>query len=121
MSTRPLCRAQDKIFMVTEILISLARCFSVEQQVHYHHVNKKNVIHRLSRIVGHIEGIKRMIEGETDCSDVLIQISAVRSALNNAGKIILADHINQCLLPAYKKNDFDTINKLNDAIDKYLK
>lgn len=85
------------------------------------HPHKKNVLNRLSRIIGHLEGIKRMVEDDIDCSDILIQISAVRSALNNTGKIILEDHINHCLLHAYEENDMEMIRKLNDAINKFLK
>ncbi|NLP44008.1 MAG: metal-sensing transcriptional repressor [Peptococcaceae bacterium] len=87
----------------------------------HEHPNKKNVINRLARIIGHLEGIKRMVENDVDCSDILIQLSAVRSALNNTGKIILSDHINHCLLHAYEENDTEIIEKLNDAIGKFLK
>lgn len=89
---------------------------------HVHqHPNKKSVINRLSRMIGHLEGIKRMVDDDVDCSDILIQLSAVRSALNSTGKLILSDHINHCLIHAYEENDTQVIDKLNDAIDKFLK
>lgn len=68
-----------------------------------------------------MEGIKRMVDEDVDCSEILIQLSAVRSAINNTGKIILSDHINHCLLHAYEDNDTEVIDNLNDAIDKFLK
>lgn len=86
-----------------------------------HHPNKKNVVNRLARIIGHLKGIKTMVEDDVDCSEILIQLSAVRSALNNAGKIILNDHINHCLIHAYKNDDKEMIARLNDAIGKFLK
>nr|WP_148228210.1 metal-sensing transcriptional repressor [Syntrophobotulus glycolicus] len=85
------------------------------------HPNKKIVINRLARIIGHLEGVKRMVEDDTDCSDILIQISAVRSALNSTGKVILEDHINHCLIHAHENNDTKAIMKLSDAIGKFLK
>ena len=56
------------------------------------HTETKNVIHRISRAAGHLEAIKKMVEDGRDCGDVLIQLAAVRSAINNIGKIVLADH-----------------------------
>jgi len=94
----------------------------LEKNPHLHqHPNKKSVLNRLSRLIGHLEGIKRMVDEDTDCSDILIQLSAVRSAINSTGKIILSDHINHCLIHAYEEDDMEVIDKLNDAIDKFLK
>lgn len=87
----------------------------------HHHPNKKNVINRLARIIGHLKGIKTMVEDDVDCSEILIQLSAVRSALNNTGKIILNDHINHCLIHAYEEDDMEMIARLNDAVSKFLK
>ncbi|UWG99330.1 metal-sensing transcriptional repressor [Dehalobacter sp. DCM] len=72
-------------------------------------------------MIGHLEGIKRMVDDEVDCSEILIQLSAVRSAINSTGKVILSDHINHCLIHAYEEDDTQVIEKLNDAIDKFLK
>ena len=57
------------------------------------HENTKAVLNRLSKAIGHLESIKKMVENGRDCSEVLIQLSAVRSAINNTGKVILQDHI----------------------------
>lgn len=85
------------------------------------HPNQKQVINRLSRIIGHSEAIKRMCIEERECSEILIQIAAVKSALNNVGKIILQDHINHCIIDAAKNDDEEALNKLNTAIDKFFK
>ena len=58
---------------------------------HHSHAQTKAVLNRLSRAIGHMESIKRMVEDGRDCSEVLIQLSAVKSAINNTGKIILQD------------------------------
>ena len=61
------------------------------------HENQKAVINRLSRAIGHLEKVKRMVEEGYDCSEVLVQLAAVRSALDNTGKVILKDHMRHCM------------------------
>jgi len=85
------------------------------------HPNQKKMINRMSRIVGHAEAIKRMLEEEKPCSEVLIQISAVKSALNGLGKAILKDHIHHCIVDAVANDDQDLLTDLDEAIDKFMK
>ena len=85
------------------------------------HENTKAVINRLSRAIGHLESIKRMVEVGRDCSEILIQLSAVRSAINNVGKIILQDHISHCVVDAVQTGDQKLLDDLNEAIDKFIK
>lgn len=92
-----------------------------DKQHAHTHTQTKNVINRLSRIIGHAEGIKKMYEEGKDCSDIIIQISAVKSALNNVGKIILKDHIDHCIIDAIENGDESAIENLHHAIDKMMK
>ena len=69
------------------------------------HENTKAVVNRLARIIGHLESIKRMVEDGRDCSEVLVQIAAVKSAVNNVGKEILKEHIQHCIVDAVEEND----------------
>ena len=85
------------------------------------HQNTKAVLNRLSRASGHLESITRMVEDGRDCSEVLIQLSAVKSAINNTGKVILQDHIQHCLVDAIESGDMETIEELNKAIDRFIK
>ena len=87
----------------------------------HHHTETKNVINRLSRATGHLEAIKKMVEEGRDCGDVLIQLAAVRSAINNIGKIILADHMEHCIADAIESGDREALDRFNDAITKFLK
>lgn len=87
----------------------------------HRHENTKAVINRMNRAIGHMEAVRNMIEDGRDCSEVLIQIAAVRSAINNIGKIILEDHINHCLVDAIETGDDQVLKDLNDAIDKFIK
>ena len=88
---------------------------------HHSHAQTKAVLNRLSRAVGHLESIKRMVEDGRDCSEVLIQLSAVKSAINNTGKIILQDHIEHCIVDAVEHGDKDAIKELERAIDRFMK
>ena len=88
---------------------------------HHHHENTKAVLNRMNRAIGHMEAIKTMIENDRDCSEVLIQIAAVRSAINNIGKIILEDHISHCVVDAIETGDKQVLADLNEAINKFVK
>jgi DNA-binding FrmR family transcriptional regulator len=85
------------------------------------HTNTKAVLNRLSRAIGHLESIKRMVEDGRDCSEVLIQLSAVKSAINNTGKVILKDHIEHCMVDAVESGDHKAIEELTEAIDRFMK
>ena len=85
------------------------------------HENQKAVINRLARAIGHMEKVKRMVEEGYDCSEVLVQLAAVRSAIDNTGKVILQDHLHHCMVDAVAAGDTDAIDDLCKAIDKYMK
>lgn len=85
------------------------------------HENTKAVLNRLSRAIGHLESVKKMVEEGRDCSEVLVQIAAVRSAINNVGKVILQDHIQHCIVDAVEEGDQAAIDSLCQAIDKFVK
>lgn len=85
------------------------------------HQHTKAVVNRLSRAIGHLESVKQMVEDGRDCSEVLIQIAAVRSAINNVGKVILQDHINHCVVDAIEKGNPEVLEDLNIAIDRFIK
>lgn len=62
-----------------------------------------------------------MVENDEDCSDVLIQLAAVKSAINNTGKVILKDHMEHCIVHAVEDGDVEMIEEINNAIDKFIK
>ena len=87
--------------------------------IHHHdHTQTKTVLNRLSRAIGHLESVKRMVEDGRDCTEVLVQLAAVRSALNSTAKIILKDHIEHCI--AGVESGDHALEELNDAIDKFI-
>jgi DNA-binding FrmR family transcriptional regulator len=85
------------------------------------HQNTKAVLNRLSKLNGHLNAVKHMVEEGRDCSEVLIQLAAVRSALNSTMKIILKDHIDHCIVDAFETGDTNTIEELNRAIEILMK
>ena len=91
---------------------------------HHHghvHENQKAVVNRLARALGHLEKVKKMVEAGCDCSEVLIQLAAVRSALDSTGRVILQDHLRHCMVDAVAAGDQDAIDDLGSAIDIFMK
>ncbi len=85
------------------------------------HENSKAVINRLSRLIGHLESVKKMVESGRDCSEVLVQLAAVKSAINNVSKVILQDHIRHCIVDAVEDDNQQALDDLCTAIDKFMK
>ena len=85
------------------------------------HANKKSVSNRLARAIGHLEKVKQMVDNDEDCSQVLVQLAAVRSAINNVGKVILLEHLNQCVVEAIEDEDFEAIEEFGKAIQQFVK
>jgi DNA-binding FrmR family transcriptional regulator len=85
------------------------------------HAHRKSVLARLARIEGHVRAVRRMVEADVSCPDVLIQIAAVRSALNAAGRLILEDHVRGCLVDAAQKGEFEEVfDDLKNSLDKFI-
>ena len=91
-------------------------------QGHAHrHTQTQAVLNRLSRAIGHLESIRKMVEDGRDCAEVLIQLAAVQSALGGASRVILKDHIASCIVDAVETGDRQALEDLNHAIDRLLK
>lgn len=95
---------------------------SGEHHGHTHsHQQTKAVLNRISRAIGHLERVRQMVEDGKDCTEVLIQLAAVRSALTNTGKVILKDHIDHCIVDAVEEGNLQAIADLERAIDQFVK
>ena len=89
---------------------------------HQHsHTQTKAVLNRMARLIVHLESIKHMIEDGRDCSEVLVQLSAVDSAIKGVSRIILKDHLEHCIVDAVRDNDQEVLDQLNRAIDRFIK
>ena len=85
----------------------------------HNHTQTKAVINRLARAIGHLESVKRMVEDGRDCTEVLVQLAAVRSALSSTAKVILKDHLEHCVTDHDGSLD-ENLQALNEAIDKFM-
>ena len=86
-----------------------------------HHEHTDSVLKRLARIEGHVRGVKRMVEEGYSCPDVLIQIAALRAALNSVGQVILEDHLKSCMVKAVQDGDFeDAFRDLKNSLDRFI-
>ena len=81
----------------------------------------RRLVNRLSRIEGHIRGIKTMLQENRSCPDVLVQLAAVRGALDRVARIILDEHLTECIARAAKEGDIEAeIDELKAALDRFL-
>jgi DNA-binding FrmR family transcriptional regulator len=81
----------------------------------------RQIVNRLSRIEGHIRGIKMMVQEGRPCPDVLIQIAAVRGALDRVARIILDEHLMECVARAAQEGNIEAeLAELKAAIDRFL-
>ena len=90
---------------------------------HGHHhdpAEKKKQINRLSRAIGHLNHVKLMIENDDDCADVLMQLSAVNSALKNLGKEIINEHMTHCIIHAIEDGDTRAVEEFQKAVQKFI-
>jgi DNA-binding FrmR family transcriptional regulator len=94
---------------------------SNERKSHHSHKTKRNLISRLNRIEGQIRGVKGLIEKDTYCDDVLIQISAIQSALNSVGKIMLEGHLRSCVIDRLQEGDTEVIDEFLTTLKKLMK
>ena len=81
----------------------------------------KDLINRLSRIEGQVRGIRRMVEENAYCPDILIQVSAVNAALNSFNKVLLANHIRTCVADDIRDGKEETIDELVMTLQKLMK
>lgn len=81
----------------------------------------RRIVNRLSRIEGHVRGIKTMVQESKACPDILVQIAAVRGALDRVARIILDEHLSECIARAAEAGNIeDEIEQLKAALDRFL-
>lgn len=81
----------------------------------------KALINRLSRIEGQVRGIRKMLESDAYCTDILIQVSAVNAALNSFNRELLANHIRTCVSDDIKNGKSETVDELVLTLQKLMK
>jgi DNA-binding FrmR family transcriptional regulator len=81
----------------------------------------KDLINRLSRIEGQIRGIKRMLDEDCYCPDIITQVAAANAALNSFNKVLLANHIKTCVADDIRAGRDETIDELLNTLQKLMK
>ncbi len=85
-------------------------------------VTKEDILSRMKKIEGQAKGIQKMIEEDKCCGDIMIQISAIRSAINKVGGFIIDSYIKECLKESLENGKGDkNIEEVIDTIVKYVK
>lgn len=85
-------------------------------------VTKDDILNRMKKIEGQAKGIQKMIEEDKYCGDIMVQISAIRSAINKVGGLIMDRYIKDCLKESLKENRSDeSIEEVIETIVKYVK
>lgn len=88
----------------------------------HEHKHRKQVINRLARIEGHVRSIKEMAQNGRECPDILLQIAAVRKALDNTAKVIFSDHVEGCLVNAvHEGNEEKVLEDLKKALENFIR
>ncbi|MEM9246225.1 MAG: metal-sensing transcriptional repressor [Cyanobacteria bacterium P01_F01_bin.153] len=83
--------------------------------------SRRKLINRLSRIEGHVRGVKTMITEDRACPEVLIQLAAIRGAIDRVSRAILDDHMSECLTRAAHEGNIEAeIDGLKQALDRFL-
>lgn len=81
----------------------------------------KLLVNRLNRIAGQVNGVKNMVEDNAYCTDILIQVSAITSALNSFNKELLSEHIRTCVSDDIRNEEYETVDELVNVLQKLMR
>ena len=81
----------------------------------------KSLVNRLNRIEGQVRGVKKMLENDAYCVDILTQVAAINAALNSFNKVLLAEHIRTCVARDIRNGDDEVIDELVQTLQKLMK
>lgn len=93
----------------------------MEKSKHRENIEYKDLIHRLNRIEGQVRGVKKMVEEERYCVDIITQVSAITAALNSFNKQLLSNHIHTCVVEDIKEGNEEVVDELCETLQKLMK
>lgn len=96
-------------------------CCCSEKRTQRSEKEYKNLMNRLSRIEGQVRGVKKMLEKDVYCVDILTQVAAINAALNSFNKVLLAEHIRNCVARDIRNGDDEVIDELVTTLQKLMK
>lgn len=115
--------ASDKNSLSSVHLAEIAHSHGLDAPHSHVHseTSLKQIVNRLSRIEGHIRGVKTMVQESRPCPDVLVQLAAVRGAIDRVSRLILDEHLNECVVRAAKEGNIEgELAELKAALDRFL-
>ena len=111
-------KKENQVPAVQEDTAGCCHCHKTKERTEKEY---KDLVNRLSRIEGQVRGIKRMVEEDAYCPEILIQVSAVNAALNSFNKVLLAEHIRSCVAEDIRKGNDEIIDELVVTLQKLMK
>lgn len=81
----------------------------------------KDLINRLSRIEGQVRGVRKMVENDRYCIDILTQVSAIQAALNSFNRVLLNNHIKTCVVDDVRNDRMETVDELCSTLQKLMR
>ena len=99
----------------------MEKCHCCHNVKHRSEQEYKDLINRLSRIEGQVRGVKRMVEEDAYCVDILTQVSAITAALNSFNKVLLANHIRTCVADGIRNGEDEKVEELVTTLQKLMK
>lgn len=106
--------------IIAEVQSNICPCCSGKQKLR-DDKEYKDLLNRLKRIEGQVRGVEGMLEKDAYCTDILIQVSAITSALNSFNKALLASHIRTCVADNIRQGNDDVIDELVNTMQKLMK
>ncbi len=92
-----------------------------ERKKHRQEAEYQDLLKRLNRIEGQVRGVKKMLEEDRYCVDILTQVSAINSALNSFNKVLLAEHIKSCVVDDIRAGKEEAVDELCATLQKLMK
>lgn len=84
--------------------------------------DKQGILDRLKKIEGQVRGVQRMVDEDRYCVDILIQVAAVKAALNKVGMALLEGHARGCMQAAVRRGEGDdAVNEMMDVLERFIK
>ncbi len=96
-------------------------CNCHEKKAHHSKELKTNLVHRLNRIEGQVRGIRKMVEEDVYCDDILTQIAAIRSALNAVSQHLFEAHLNSCIVEQIRSGSEEVMDELKETVKRMMK
>ena len=92
-----------------------------EKKKHREGKEYRDLVNRLSRIEGQVRGVKKMLEEDRYCIDILVQVQAIQAALNGFNKTLLSEHIHSCVVKDIQEGNVECVDELCETIKKLMK